>query len=72
MRKTVSILMVILGIGLSAVSYFVFAAPLTHSPMTVANSEPRVPFAPTLFILGIVLVFLAAVVYELMPEKEDS
>jgi len=61
--------MVIIGFALQGVSYFVLAAPwgIPNSP---AFSNPRLPFAPTLFILGVMIVFLAAVVYELLPEKE--
>jgi hypothetical protein len=68
MRTTWTLLMVIVGFGLQAVSYFVLAAPW-GIPSSPAYSNPRVPFAPALFILGVMLVFLAAVVYELLPEK---
>jgi hypothetical protein len=37
----------------------------------VRFSNPRVPFAPALFILGVMLVFIAAIVYELLPERGD-
>ena len=70
MRTTLTILMVIAGFALSAVSYFLLAAPL-GIPTSPAFSNPRVPFAPGLFVLGVVLVFLAAVVYELLPEGES-
>jgi hypothetical protein len=72
MRKTLTILMIVLGIALSGVSYFIWAAPISSSPMTAVSSDPRVPYAPTFFIVGIVLVFLAAVVYELLPDREGS
>jgi hypothetical protein len=32
-------------------------------------SNPRVPFAAGIFVLGVMLVFVAAVVYELLPES---
>lgn len=70
MRTTVSILMVVLGFALQAVSYFFLAAPIGQ-PTSPAYSDPRMPFAPLLFIVGIALVFLAAVVYELMPDKKS-
>jgi Ni/Fe-hydrogenase subunit HybB-like protein len=68
-RATLAILMVIVGFALQGVSYFKLAAPwgIPNSPVF---SNPRLPFAPTLFILGVMVVFLAAVVYELLPEKE--
>ncbi len=71
MRTTVSLLMVVLGFALQAVSYFFLAAPIGQ-PTSPAYSDPRMPFAPLLFIVGIALVFLAAVVYELMPDKKSQ
>ncbi|MFQ5594958.1 MAG: hypothetical protein ACE5HA_12505 [Anaerolineae bacterium] len=70
MRTALAILMVIGGFALQAVSYFLLAAPL-GKPTSPFYSNPRVPFAPTLFILGVMLVFLAAVVYELLPERQE-
>lgn len=60
--------MVVIGFLLQAVSYFWLAAPL-GVPSGPMYSEPRLPFAPALFILGVALVFLAAVAYELVPEE---
>ena len=68
MRTTLTLLMVIAGFTLQAVSYFFLAAPW-GVPTSPVYSNPRMPFAPVLFILGVMLVFLAAVVYELLPEK---
>lgn len=70
MRTVLTILMIIGGFALQAVSYFLLAAPL-GIPTSPAFSNPRLPFAPTLFILGVMLVFLAAVVYELLPESKN-
>ena len=71
MRTAVSLLMVISGFVLAAVSYFFLAAPIGQ-PTSPAYSDPRLPFAPLLFIGGIALVFLAAAVYEIMPEKKSE
>lgn len=71
MRGMLAILMVIGGFLLQAVTYFFLAAPW-GVPASAAQSDPRLPFAPVLFILGILLVFLAAVVYELLPEQETA
>jgi hypothetical protein len=68
-RATIAVLMVIGGFALQAVSYFLLAAPL-GDPTDVKFSDPRVPFAPLLFILGVITVFLAAVVYELLPDRK--
>jgi hypothetical protein len=68
-RRTLAVLIVISGFALQAVSYLFLAAPLGISTSPV-YSNPRLPFAPVLFIFGVMLVFLAAVVYELLPERE--
>ncbi len=60
--------MVITGFALQAVSIFFLAAPLGESTSEI-YSNPRVPFAPILFIVGVGIVFLAAVVYEVLPGK---
>jgi hypothetical protein len=60
--------MVLVGFGLQAVAYLVFAAPL-GTPTDVSHSEPRVPFAALLFIVGVGMVFSAAIVYEVLPDR---
>lgn len=37
-----------------------------------AYSDPRVLGAPLIFILGIMLVFISAVVYELLPDRRPQ
>jgi hypothetical protein len=69
MRTAIATIMVIGGFILQAVSYLFLAAPLGLST-SESFSNPRISYAPTLFIIGVMLVFLAAVVYELLPEKE--
>ena len=66
-RSTWAIGLVILGFALQGISYAVLSAPL-GIPISEAFSNPRVPFAPLIFVIGVALVFLAAVVYELLPE----
>lgn len=69
MRRTIlTLVMVTGGFALQAASYFLLAAPL-GKPTSPYYSNPRVPFAPTLFILGVMMVFLAALVYELLPDQ---
>jgi hypothetical protein len=60
--------MVVLGFALQGISYVVLAAPL-GIPTSEFYSNPRVPFAPLIFVIGVALVFLAAVVYELLPDQ---
>jgi len=60
--------MVTAGFALQVVSYFYMAAPL-GDPTSEVFSNPGVPNDPLFSILGVMLVFLAAVVYELLPDK---
>lgn len=62
-------LMVFVGLALMVVSYFWWAAPWGFPPSNESFSNPRMDFAPALFVLGVILVFLAAVVYELLPDE---
>jgi len=68
MRTFWTLVLVIGGFALQAVSYFLLAAPL-GTPGSPAFSDPRVPFAAALFVLGVMAVFSAAVVYELLPSR---
>lgn len=70
MRRVITLALVVGGFALQAVSYLFLAAPI-GTPSAVRFSEPRVPFAPALFILGVILVFVAAVVYELLPDRRS-
>lgn len=70
-RRAITLTMIFLGFGLQVVSYFFLAAPW-GTPISPVQSNPRLPFAPALFIFGVMLVFLAAVVYELLPEREQQ
>ena len=65
MRKGMFLLTLLIGLAL-AVAGFMLAAPIgaTSGP---AISDPRLPFAPAMFVLGVVLAFGSAVVYELFP-----
>ena len=67
-RRFIVWAMVLIGFGLQAVAYFALAAPI-GKPTDVSFSEPRVPFAPLLFIVGVGIVFSSAVVYELLPDR---
>lgn len=68
MRRMLTLLLVVGGFALQTVSYFVLAAPL-GVPTGEAFSNPRVPFAAAVFVLGVVMVFTAALVYELLPDE---
>jgi len=69
MRRIVTLLLVLIGLGLMLLG-FLSSAPWGAS--SVADSDPRFMGAPTLFIVGIVVVLAAAVFYELLPERDDD
>lgn len=62
MRLIVSLLVLVAGLVMAPVSYFVLGG--FHSP--------NVEFAAAAFILSIMLVFISAVVYEVMPGGEAA
>ena len=68
-RISLALFVVILGFVLQFVSYFYLCAPL-GIPKSGVYSNPRVDFAPLLFVLGVMLVFIGAVVYELLPGEK--
>ncbi len=67
-RRTIALAFIGVGVPLAVVSYFFLSAPLGTD-----SSNPRLQFAPALFVLGVILALLSAVVYELLPDRgEDS
>lgn len=71
MRRVVTLTWIVAGLALAGVAYFLLGARI-GTPTSPAFSNPRVPFAPLVFIAGVVLVFLAAVIYELLPDREED
>ena len=69
MRRALTIGMIVLGIALMAVSYLGLTAP--WGAESVSNSDPRVPFAPLVFVVGVMLIFGSALVYEMLPDRFD-
>lgn len=69
-RGIVSWLLIVFGLLLMVLSYFYWSAPWGLPPTGPEFSNPRIPYAPLIFIIGVILVFLAAVVYEVYPERE--
>ncbi len=70
MRKGLTIGMIVAGVSLMAVSYFGLTAP--WGAEGVSNSEPRMQFAPLVFVLGVMLAFGSALVYEMLPDDDDG
>ena len=67
MRRTVTLLMIVVGAVVMIVSYFFLSAP--WGTTAVRYSNPRMQFAPLLFVAGVVLVFSAAVFYEVKSDR---
>lgn len=70
MRRALTIGMIVAGIALMAISYLGLTAP--WGAERVANSNPRMPFAPLVFVLGVMLAFGSALVYEILPDRFDE
>lgn len=66
MRRLITGAMIVIGVALMVLGYLL-AAPWGAD--TVANSDPRLPFSPAVFVLGIITVFSSALVYELLPDR---
>jgi uncharacterized membrane protein required for colicin V production len=71
MRGFLTILTILAGVVLAVVSYFFMAAPLGQST-NESFSNPRIPFAATGFVIGVALVFISAIVYEVLPESDSE
>jgi hypothetical protein len=61
MRRIVTILMILVGLALMAVSYFRWAAPWCAT--SVGCSDPRLPWAASLVVLGILIAISASIFY---------
>lgn len=70
MRRIIVVTWLATGFFLQAAAYFGLGARI-GIPQSPAYSNPRVPFAAVVFIVGVVMVFLAAVIYELLPDRRD-
>lgn len=66
MRRTITIGLAVVGFVLMVLG-FLTAAPWGSS--SVADSNPVILGAPILFLLGIVSVVAAAVLYEVLPDR---
>ena len=66
MRRTITIGLVVTGLALMVIGFLTAAPWGTDS---VDNSNPVITGAPMLFILGIISVIAAAVLYEVLPDR---
>ena len=69
MRGLLTAITALAGVVLALVAYLLMAAPLGIAE-DESFSNPRVPFAATFFVIGIALVFISAIVYEVLPEEQ--
>lgn len=69
MRKTLTRGMIISGLILMIVGYL-GSAPWGADSVT--NSDPGFAFAPAVFVLGVLVAFSAALVYELLPDRREK
>ena len=67
MRRTVTLVMILVGVAAMVVSYFFLSAPWGNTG--VEDSDPRIQFAPVLFVAGVVTIFSAALFYELKSDR---
>ncbi len=66
-RRNLFLLTLLAGVVLAVLGFFL-SAPIgpTDGPV---YSNPRMPFAPLVFVIGFVLMFGSAVVYELVRDR---
>ena len=57
-------------IGLMVLAYFGLAAP--WGVESVANSDPRMDFAPLVYVVGVMLALGSALVYTMLPDRTDD
>ncbi len=70
MRKALTIGMIVVGIVLMIVSYFGLTAP--WGAESVANSQPRMQFGALVFVIGVMLTFGSALLYEMLPDRGEE
>lgn len=70
MRGLLTVLTVLTGLLLAIFSYLFMASPLGIAT-DESFSNPRVDFAATGFVIGVALIFVSAVVYEVLPDSDS-
>ena len=71
MRGMLTVLTLLAGVVLAIVSYMFMAAPLGIAT-DESFSNPRVNFAATVFVVGVALIFVSAIVYEVLPDSDSD
>lgn len=68
-RGRITLMMILAGLALMIFAYFFGAAPWCIGD--VACSDPRVPWSPAIFVLGVIVAFTSAIYYEVAKDKEE-
>jgi hypothetical protein len=69
MRRGTLLFVLMLLVGLvMAVLGFALSAPI-GAPDSPAVSNPRMDFAPLVFVAGVILIFTSAAVYEIVSDR---
>ncbi|MCL1595094.1 MAG: hypothetical protein M3132_12160 [Actinomycetia bacterium] len=69
MRRILTLLLIVVGLALMVIGYL-SSAP--WGATSVADSNPAFVGAPSLFLIGVVTLLLSALVYELLPSRDDD
>lgn len=69
MRRTITLSLVVAGFALMVIGFFV-AAPWGTS--SIEDADPAFTGAPLVFVVGIISVVAAAVLYELLPDRHGD
>jgi hypothetical protein len=67
MRTTITTVIILVGLGLMVVSYVFLATPSCNGSLKC--SDPIVPFASALFVLGILIAFSSGIFYSVYKGK---
>ncbi len=68
MRRALTVGLIALGFVLMIVGYF---ASAPWGAESVSNSDPGFAFAPAVFVLGVIVAFSSALVYELYDDRRE-
>lgn len=69
MRRLLTLVFLLGGLGLMITTYFFGAAP--WCAVKTECSNPRVEWSSVAFVVGILLAFSSAIVYEVMGDPSD-
>ena len=68
-RSVITILMIVVGLLLMVLAYFLGAAPWCAD--SVECSNPRLEWSPAIFVLGVIVAFSSAIYYEVAKDKKE-